>query len=342
VRIVVLMGGTSDERDVSLSSGAQVAAALRESGHEVVVFDTRDGLLSSGEEARILNSGVAEVAPEVTGKGLIEQGDTSALTREAAVNDADLFFLALHGGMGEDGTLQAILDVMGKPYTGSGMVGAALSMDKDVAKRLMRDAGIPTPDWIVNASSAAEVRERLGIPVIVKVSKGGSSLRLLLAHDMQELEAAMEEGRTFDDLVLYEKYVKGREFTVAILGEEALPVGEIIPKHELFDYACKYQPGLATEIFPADIPPAMAKRMQDLALETHRVLRMRDFSRVDFMLDAEGKPWCLEANALPGMTANSLLPKAARAAGISFPELCDRIARLTMARARKTAGAGVG
>jgi D-alanine-D-alanine ligase len=328
------MGGTSDERDVSLSSGAQVAAALRRSGHEVVVFDTRDGLLSSGDEARILQSGVAEVAPEVTGKGLIEQGDTSALTRESAVNEADLFFLALHGGMGEDGTLQAILDVMGKPYTGSGMVGAALSMDKDVAKRLMRDAGIPTPDWITNASSAVEVRDRLGIPVIVKVSKGGSSLRLLLAHDMQELEAAMAEARTFDDLVLYERYVKGREFTVGILGEEALPVGEIIPEHELFDYACKYQPGLAREIFPADIPRAAAKRMQELALETHRVLRMRDFSRVDFILDDEGEPWCLEANALPGMTANSLLPKAALAAGISFPELCDRIARIAMGRAR--------
>jgi D-alanine-D-alanine ligase len=326
------MGGTSDERDVSLSSGVQVAAALRQEGHEVVAFDTRDGLLSSAEEQRILKSGVGEAPPTATGRDLIETGDTSVLTREERVREADLFFLALHGGTGEDGTLQAILDVVGKPYTGSGMLGSALAMDKEVAKRLLRDAGIPTPDWMTNPVNAAEVAERLGIPVIVKVSKGGSSLRLMLAHDMQELEAAMEEARSFEDVVLYERYVRGREFTVGILGEEALPVGEIIPEHELFDYACKYQPGLAREIFPADLPANVASRLQQLALETHRALRMRDFSRVDFILDERGQPWCLEANALPGMTANSLLPKAAKAAGMSFPELCDRIVRLAMAR----------
>jgi D-alanine-D-alanine ligase len=332
VKVVVLMGGTSDERDVSLSSGVQVAAALRQGGHEVVVFDTRDGLLGAGEEKRILESGVGEAPPAVTGRDLIETGDTSMLTREARVREADLFFLALHGGTGEDGTLQAILDVMGKPYTGSGMLGAALAMDKEVSKRLLRDAGIPTPDWMTSPVDAAEVAERLGVPVIVKVSKGGSSLRLMLAHDMQELEAAMEEARSFEDVVLYERYVRGREFTVGILGEEALPVGEIIPEHELFDYACKYQPGLAREIFPADLPAEVSARLQQLALATHRALRMRDFSRVDFILDEGGRPWCLEANALPGMTANSLLPKAAKAAGISFQELCDRIVRIAMGR----------
>jgi D-alanine-D-alanine ligase len=153
-------------------------------------------------------------------------------------------------------------------------------------------------------------------------------LRLLLAHDRAELEAAIEEAQSFHDVVLFEKYIPGRELTVGIVGEEALPVGEIVPAHEIFDYECKYQPGLAEEIFPADIPADIAATLQELALRVHRALRMRDFSRVDFILDAHGTPWCLEANSLPGMTANSLLPKAAQAAGISFPELCDRIAKL--------------
>ena len=147
---------------------------------------------------------------------------------------------------------------------------------------------------------------------------------------MQELEAAVEEADGFDDRVVYERYVVGREFTVGILGDEALPVGEIIPEHELFDYECKYQPGMAQEIFPADIPPDLAGRLQEMALEVHGLLRLEQFSRVDFLVDEEGGVWCLEANALPGMTANSLVPKAAKAAGIPFEELCDRIARLAL------------
>jgi D-alanine-D-alanine ligase len=335
MKIVVLMGGSSDEREVSMASGSQVAAALRQAGHEVVAVDTRDGLLSPADEERLVESGVRAAPRHGEGKDLLTTGDTTLLTRETPVQEADVFFLALHGGMGEDGTLQAILDVIGKPYIGSGMLGSALAMDKDVSKRLLREAGIPTPDWMTGLPSAKEVAERLGLPVIVKAAHGGSSLRLLLAHDMQELAAATEEAKAFEDLVLYERYVKGREFTVGILGDEALPVGEIIPEHELFDYECKYQPGLAQEIFPADIPGETARWLQRMAIGAHRALRLRDFSRVDFILDEEGEAWCLEANTLPGMTANSLLPKAAKAAGISFPELCDRIAGLALARARK-------
>jgi D-alanine-D-alanine ligase len=156
---------------------------------------------------------------------------------------------------------------------------------------------------------------------------------LILAHDRAELDAAMEESRTWDDLVLFERYHRGRELTVGVLGEQALPVGEIIPRHEIFDYECKYQPGMAEEIFPADISDEMARRLQRLALQVHRVLRLRDFSRIDFIVDAEGAPWCLEANAVPGMTPNSLLPKAARAAGLSFPQLCDRLVGLARTRA---------
>ena len=207
-----------------------------------------------------------------------------------------------------------------------------MAMDKEVSKRLLRDAGVPTPDWLTGQPTQTEVVEALGLPVIVKASSGGSSLRLMLAHDRAELAAATRESRGWDDVVLFERYHAGRELTVGVLGAETLPVGEIIPEHEIFDYECKYQTGMAQEIFPADIPESLAKQLEELALTAHRALRMRDYSRVDFIVDGDGQPWCLEANALPGMTANSLLPKAARAAGMEFPELCDRIISLAATR----------
>ena len=332
MRIAVLMGGTSDEREVSLSSGAQVAQALREAGHDVVAVDTTRGALPREEEARLLVEGVRVAPPAHGDLDVLDEGHTVALTRDPSLGEVEIFFLALHGGSGEDGTIQSLLDAAGVAYTGSDRLGCSLAMDKEVTKRLLRDAGIPTPEWMTGTPSVDVVESTLGLPVIVKASGGGSSLRLVLAHTRAELEAALAESRTWDDVVLLERYVRGRELTVGILGDEALPVGEIIPAHEIFDYECKYQPGLAQEIFPADIPPTLAKRLQALALETHRALRMRDYSRVDFIVDADGVPWCLEANALPGMTANSLLPKAARAAGIPFPELCHRIAGLAAAR----------
>ncbi|MCG6956803.1 MAG: D-alanine--D-alanine ligase [Gemmatimonadetes bacterium] len=334
MRIAVLMGGTSDEREVSLSSGAQVAQALRDAGHEVVAVDTVRGVLSSGEEARLLTEGVSSAPPSQADLVRLDEGHTVALTRDASVGSVDVFFLALHGGSGEDGTIQSLLDVAGVAYTGSDRLGCSLAMDKDVTKRLLRDAGVPTPDWLSGEAHIDEIEAVLGLPVIVKASGGGSSLRLALAHDHGELDRAIDESRGWNDVVIFERYVPGRELTVGILGDLALPVGEIIPAHELFDYECKYQPALAREVFPADLPAHVAEELQELALRAHRALRMRDFSRVDFMLDEGWRPWCLEANALPGMTANSLLPKAARAAGIGFPELCHRIASLAAARIR--------
>jgi D-alanine-D-alanine ligase len=334
MRIAVLMGGTSDEREVSLSSGAQVARALREAGHSVVAVDTVSGVLSAGEEERLITEGVRATPPGQVELERLDEGHTVALTRDPSLEQVDVFFLALHGGSGEDGTIQSLLDVAGVAYTGSDRLGCSLAMDKEVTKRLLRDAGIPTADWLAGDHSAQEVEEALGLPVIVKASNGGSSLRLILAHDRTELEAAIEESRSWDDLVLFERYVRGRELTVSVVGDLALPVGEVVPAHELFDYECKYQPGLAREIFPAEVATDIAESLQDLALKAHKTLRMRDLSRVDFIVDDDGTPWCLEANALPGMTANSLLPKAAAAAGIDFPALCDRIARLAAARNR--------
>ena len=334
MRIAVLMGGTSDEREVSLSSGAEVARALREAGHEVVAVDTVRGVLSREQEKRLLSEGVRVQPPTHADLVRLDEGHTVALTRDPSLGPVDVFFLALHGGSGEDGTIQGLLDVAGVAYTGSDRLGCSLAMDKEVGKRLLRAAGIPTPDWLTGDATPDEIEATLGLPVIVKASSGGSSLRLILAHDRRELERAIAESREWCDLVLFERWVPGRELTVGVVGDEALPVGEIIPAHELFDYECKYQPGLAREVFPADVPDDVAQRVQGLALRAHRALRMRDFSRVDFMMDEGGGLWCLEANAVPGMTANSLLPKAARAMGIPFPDLCHRIVTLAAARIR--------
>jgi D-alanine-D-alanine ligase len=332
MKIAVLMGGTSDERDVSLSSGAQVAMALREAGHEVVTVDTVRGILSADAERALLTGGVRATPPADHELVALDEGATVALTRSPELDEIELFFIALHGGSGEDGTIQALLDSAGVLYTGSDRLGCSLAMDKEVTKRLLRDAGIPTPDWLTGPCSADAVARALGLPVIVKAASGGSSLRLVLAHDRGELERAIEESRRWGDLVLFERDHEGRELTVGILGGMALPVGEIVPAHELFDYECKYQPGMAEEIFPADIPESLAKELQRLAARVHETLRLRDYSRIDFIVDDGGGIWCLEANTAPGMTANSLLPKAARAAGMSFPELCDRVVGLARSR----------
>ena len=330
MRIAVLLGGDSDERDVSLVSGCQVADALRQGGHDVVCVDPVKGVIQELGERIILKSGVRALPPdEFAGDGAVSVTD---LVQHEEIVRADVVFPALHGGMGEDGTLQAMLDLAGIRYTGSGMLGCALSMDKDVTKRILRDAGIATPGWLVSPT-ADEVMERIGVPVIAKPVSGGSSVRLSLLQVETEVVAAVAEDANAPSPMMYEAYVKGREFTVGVLGDRVLSVGEIVSTHELFDYECKYQGGMAEEVFPADIPEDLAAILQAQAREVHGLLRLRDFSRVDFMVDSAGEAWCLEANALPGLTGNSLLPKAARAGGISFPALCDWIVQMAVERA---------
>ncbi len=334
MKIAVLMGGVSDERAVSLASGVEVSRALREAGHEVVAVDTVRGILSADEERKLLIGGVQADPPSDAELEVLDPGGAVALTRHPDLTEVDVYFIALHGGAGEDGTIQSLLDAAGVVYTGSDRLGCSLAMDKQVSKRLLRQAGVPTPDWKEGPATADEVERALGLPVIVKAASGGSSLRLVLAHDRAELQNAIEESQGWNDLVLFERYVTGRELTVGVVGGAALPVGEIIPANEIFDYECKYQPGMAEEIFPADIPDELSQRVRRLAVQAHVALRLRDYSRIDFIVDENQVPWCLEANAAPGMTANSLLPKAGRAAGISFAELCDRIVGLARKRMR--------
>jgi D-alanine-D-alanine ligase len=330
VKVAVLFGGTSEERDVSIASGAQVVKALRSAGHDVIAVDTATGVLSAADEERLLQAGVAQRPPDAEALDVLRTGNVMAFVRAPEMEGVDVMFLALHGGDGEDGTLQALLDLVGIPYTGSGMVGSAVAMDKDISKQLFRFAGVPTPDWLMAPASADEVEQTIGYPCIVKPSKQGSTVGLTVVRENDALEPAIHEAFRFDDEVMIEAFVPGREVTVPILGEDALPVGEIITAREIFDYEAKYQPGGAEEIFPADLNGEQTITVQALALHAHAALKLRGYSRIDFRLDEQGVFWCLEANTLPGMTSASLFPKSAAAAGIDFPALCERICELAI------------
>jgi len=331
MRVTVLTGGTSAERDVALASGLQVARALRERRHAVSVVDLAAGFVPPEQENALLPGGVGREPPPLEHLRELERGMLgSGLGEIPVVRSADVIFLALHGGRGEDGTVQAILDVVGAPYTGSGQLGSALAMDKDLAKRLLRDHGIGSPAWLMAPATAARVKRAVGFPCIVKPSKQGSSVGMSLVRRGSDLSAAVAEAARYDDEVMIETYVAGREFTVGILGDEALPVVEIRPRHELFDYECKYTPGMAEEIVPAPISAALRATLQRAAQRAHRALKLGGYSRIDFRADLKGGIHFLEANTLPGLTGNSLIPKAARAAGMEFGVLCETICRLAL------------
>jgi D-alanine-D-alanine ligase len=321
----------STERDVALASGLEIAAALRSRDHHVEMVDLATGFVPREQEAALLPGGVGREPPPLDRLRELQRGVLSAgLGEVPAIRDADVVFLALHGGHGEDGTVQAVLDVAGVPYTGSGHAASALAMDKDLAKRVLRDSGVRVPEWLMAPATADEVLQAVGYPCIVKPSREGSSVGLSLVREPSGLSAAVDLAAGYDAEVMIERYVDGRELTVGILGEQALPVGEIIPRHELFDYECKYTPGMADEVFPAAVDERLAARTREAALAAHRALKLGGYSRIDFRAGKNGDIFCLEANTLPGMTPNSLIPKAAKAAGISFADLCEAICRLAL------------
>lgn len=335
MKIAVLFGGTSEERDVSIASAAQILPVLRRLGHEVYAVDTATGRLPPAEEQKMLSANVAAEPPSSSDIATMRSRATTLSAEAFNIRDTDVVFLALHGGSGEDGRIQSMLELAGLAYTGSNHIASAVAMDKELSKRLFRSVGVPTANWLMAPAKADDVARALNWPVIVKPNKQGSTVGLSIVREPSQLAPAIEKAKAFDDEVMIEQFVPGREFTVGILEGKALPVGEIISGGEIFDYQAKYQAGGAREIFPADLPAAEAQVMQRYALLAHNVLKLGAYSRVDFRRDPNGNLWALEANSLPGMTATSLLPQAAKAAGITFPELLERICRGAVGQSSK-------
>jgi D-alanine-D-alanine ligase len=331
MKVAVLMGGRSSEREISLRTGRGIAQALRNLGHETLSIDAADGrLLPAGDEEK--------GAPPLTA---IEPAAETAIARPETLARADVVFIALHGSIGENGTLQALLDLTGRPYTGSGMLASAVAMHKAMSKRVFESAGIPTPAWqLLPADATArdvEVERLGGFPLVVKPNEEGSSVGLTIVTEAGGLAQAMRDAAPYGE-ILVERYVEGRELTVSLLGDQILPIVEIRPKSGLYDYHSKYTKGASEYFCPADLPLPLAERVGRLGLEAARVLGCRGVSRVDFRLDRNDEPWCLEVNTIPGMTPTSLVPMAAQAIGMSYDELVGRMLDLAVQDARRRTG----
>ena len=346
MNIVVLAGGLSPERNVSLVSGRGICRALRGLGHKAVVVDMFFGLEGWDRGPEDIFEGGADLPDRDAVEA--EAPDLEQIRRARADQSANLFgpgvlaacaaadavFLGLHGECGEDGRVQAVFDLMGIPYTGSGHLASGMAMNKAVAKQVMERAGILTAPWRELRYSGEDVTrlaEELPLPCAVKTINGGSSLGVALPETREELEAALREMLRYGGHVIVEKKIRGRDITVGILGDQYLPAVEMIPEPgAYFDYAAKYQAGRSREVCPAPITGEQWCAAGEAALKLHRALGLRVYSRADFVLDGEGQLWCLEINSLPGMTPASLLPQEAAAVGITYPELCQRILNLSL------------
>lgn len=352
MNIIVLAGGTSTERAVSIVSGTQVTKALRSIGHRAVLLD-----VFAGDD---------RIGQDLSDEEIKEQVFTDAYDLEAQVeyvssfNDrikemyamrkreripffgpnvlklcriSDVVFLALHGSNGEDGRIQAVFDLLNIPYTGSGYLGSALAMDKEIAKQMFWHNGVPTPKGIA-AKAGDEIlpasENGVGLPCVVKPSCGGSSVGVSIAHTQEEYEAALEEGFRFEDVLIVEQYIKGREFSVGVVDGKAYPVIEIAPIQGFYDYHNKYQAGSTVETCPADLPEDLTCRMQQYAVDAYRALKLTGYGRIDVMMNEDNEMFCLEANTLPGMTPTSLLPQEAAALGMDFAALCQKLVDVSL------------
>ena len=339
MNIAVLAGGFSPERDVSLTSGSLIANALIDEGYNVCLADVYLGLEVGNDAKALFNKekkAVYNVKHSVPDLDALKasSGNGEALIGKGIIElcrAADVVFLALHGAMGENGQLQATLDNFGIKYTGSGYVGSLLAMDKDISKKMFVGAGVRTPDWMhfVSGDARAEdIESKIGYPCVVKPCSCGSSVGISIVHDRAELEVALAEAKKYEDNILIEKMISGRELTVGILDGEVLPAIEIIPTEGFYDYQNKYQAGKTLEICPAEISDEILSELHEQTKLAFAALRLSGYARFDYIVDAEGKTWCLEANTLPGMTPTSLLPQMAAAKGMSYGALCSKIVSL--------------
>lgn len=340
MNIVVLCGGLSAERDVSITGGTLVARALRERGHNTVLIDSFFGCTETYSDPRELFtrpqegsiSPVGEKEPDLEAiKAARNQQDDSVLGSNVIeiCRVADITFLALHGEEGENGKLQATLDVMGIKYTGSGYLGSALAMNKTLSKELFLRADIPTP-WGITVYRDQKPYNNVGFPCVVKPCSGGSSVGTSIVSDPKDYETALELAFKYEKAVIVENYIQGRELTVGILDGSAMPVVEIIPKKGFYDYKNKYQAGLTEELCPAPLTHEEREKIQRLAEKVHKLLMLEAYSRVDFLMDEKGEMYCLEANTLPGMTPTSLVPLMAKEMGMSYGELCEELIRVSL------------
>jgi D-alanine-D-alanine ligase len=298
---MVCLGGDSPEREVSLRSGKAILEALRRLGYEAGTFDFKLDPVTK----------LLDFQP-------------------------DLAFIAMHGAYGEDGRFQGMLDILGIPYTGAGVLGSAVCMSKTWTKRILAYEHIPTPEFmIINKNDGgdhqAAIRQNFSLPVVIKASSSGSSIGVYIVREEAELESVLTAAFGYDEELLVERYISGRELTLALVGNErpeVLPIIEIRSANAFYDYESKYTAGLYEHIIPAPLPPETVRVVEELSRKVYRLLQCRSFARIDFMLDENGQPWVIEANTVPGCTETSLVPDAARAAGISFDELIEKVVRL--------------
>ena len=344
--IVVLAGGLSTERDVSFKTGSMVAAALKENGHRVILLDVfmgygeqevdLNGIFDRADEISVKVSDIPEVAPDLAAVKASRNDQSPCFFGPNVIRMcqmADIVFMALHGENGENGKVQAAFDLFGVRYTGSDYLSSAIAMNKGMAKKLFVEAGIPTPMGI---SMTRETREddvtklNLHLPCIVKPCCGGSSIGVTIVKDAAEFKAALDEAFRWENELVIEEFIEGREFSVGVIEGKALPVIEIAPIQGFYDYKNKYKAGSAVETCPAELPEEVSAQMRHYAEEVAKVIGLDTYSRSDFLLDKDNKMYCLEANTLPGMTPTSLLPQEAAVVGVNFNELCEKLIEISM------------
>lgn len=336
MNIVVLAGGTSTEREVSINTGYMVCSALRNNAHNAVVVDVYFGM--EIDDVETLFNKEYDLKNEIQNiKSKTKKLEDEKKSRKTFLGGnvlkicsaADIVFMSLHGENGENGKIQAVFDLFGIRYTGTEYLGSALAMDKGLSKQLFRVSDIPSPEGILVKEDAVTL-ENISLPCVVKPCCGGSSVGVSIVNTIEELRKALAQAFCYESEVIVETYIQGREFSVAVLGGEALPIIEIAPKEGFYDYEHKYTAGKTDEICPARLEEGIGLKMQEIAVRVGEALKLGTYYRADFLLDEGENIYCLEANTLPGMTATSLLPQEALAAGMSFEMLCEKIIRLSL------------
>lgn len=335
MKIAVLLGGSSPERSVSISSGKGIVTALRQLGHEVSVIDPAAGLNQRPEEEIFLEN-VGSYPPTNEHLSYLSPRNYIDAIGSHLMDDIDLAFVILHGKWGEDGTVQSLLELRGIKYTGSGVMASSIAMDKVMSKKLFRHHGTYTANWYSYNKHKSdrdkiklEIMKEIKFPFVVKPNDQGSSVAITIVTDLSNLDSSLDEAEKYSDTILIEEYIEGKELTVGILGDQPLPVIEIRPHEGFYDYRHKYTKGMTDYLVPAPIEKNLALKLQDAALKAFNALGCKSFGRVDFRLGKDGIPYCLEVNTIPGMTETSLVPKAASAAGLTFAQVVKKIVDLS-------------